>query len=213
MAVKGIEPLTYMWRSITLPTKPLGRLDTKCNPLVILASLRSWRPVDRLGGTYYIWYSIRHECNTRTPGGVQYTITLMAVLHSRQNKWTPVDMQTKNTIGEILEATLVPLNRSSFPLSPNPDAHRPPKKEQLNQKVHLQILCLSGGLKLPNPNQGNREAARHLFLRQIPQIDSWHKVDSGRYNIHLVMPALTLLSKLGRYFWFETVTAPGHIVY
>jgi hypothetical protein len=43
-----------------------------------------------------------------------------------------------------------------------------------------------------------REAALHLFVKQIPKTDSWHQVDVDRCNFYPLMPALTLVSLLGR---------------
>jgi hypothetical protein len=34
----------------------------------------------------------------------------------------------------------------------------------------MKILRLGGGLKLPNPKVDHKEAALHLFLKQMPQI-------------------------------------------
>jgi hypothetical protein len=41
--------------------------------------------------------------------------------------------------------------------------------------------------------RGCREAALHLFVKQILPTDSWHQVDSDRCNFHPIMPALTLV--------------------
>jgi hypothetical protein len=43
-----------------------------------------------------------------------------------------------------------------------------------------------------------REAALHLFVKQIPPTDSWHQVDLDRCNFHPLMPALPLVSLLER---------------
>ncbi len=44
--------------------------------------------------------------------------------------------------------------------------------------------------------RGCREAALHLFVKQIPPTDSWHRVDSDRCNFHPLMSALTLVTLL-----------------
>jgi hypothetical protein len=54
-----------------------------------------------------------------------------------------------------------------------------------------------------------REAALHLFVKQIPPTDSWHQVDSDRYNFHPLMPALTIVSLLERYLVLETAMPHG----
>jgi hypothetical protein len=59
--------------------------------------------------------------------------------------------------------------------------------------------------------RGCREAAIHLFVKQIPPTDSWHQVDSDRCNFHPLMPALTLVSLLERYLVFEIATSHGDI--
>ncbi len=56
-----------------------------------------------------------------------------------------------------------------------------------------------------------REAALHLLVKQIPPPDSWHQAHSDRCNFHPLMPALTLVSLLKRYLWFEPATARGDI--
>jgi hypothetical protein len=52
--------------------------------------------------------------------------------------------------------------------------------------------------------KGCREAALHIFVKQIPPTDSWHQVDSDRCNFHPLMPALTLVSLLERSLVLET---------
>jgi hypothetical protein len=60
--------------------------------------------------------------------------------------------------------------------------------------------------------RGCREAALHLFMKQIPPTDPGHQFDSERCNFHPLMPALlTLVSLLEIYLWFETATPPGDI--
>jgi hypothetical protein len=59
--------------------------------------------------------------------------------------------------------------------------------------------------------RGSREAALHLFVKQIPPTDSWHEVDSDRCNVHALMPALTLVSLLERYLVLETAMPRGDI--
>jgi hypothetical protein len=59
--------------------------------------------------------------------------------------------------------------------------------------------------------RGCREAALHLFVKQIPPTDSWHRVDSDRCNFHPLMPALTLVTLLERYLVLETDMRRGDI--
>jgi hypothetical protein len=59
--------------------------------------------------------------------------------------------------------------------------------------------------------KGCTEAALHVFVKQIPPTDIWHQADSDRCNYHPLMPALTLVSLLERYKWFETATPRGDI--
>jgi hypothetical protein len=59
--------------------------------------------------------------------------------------------------------------------------------------------------------KGCREAALHLFVKQIPPTDFWLQVDSDRCSFHPLRPALTLVSLLERYLWFETATFCGDI--
>jgi hypothetical protein len=59
--------------------------------------------------------------------------------------------------------------------------------------------------------RGCREAAIHLFVKQIPPIDRWHKVDSDRCNFHPLMSASTLVSLLERYLTLETAMPRGDI--
>jgi hypothetical protein len=59
--------------------------------------------------------------------------------------------------------------------------------------------------------RGCREAALNLFVKQIPLTDSWHQVDSNRFNFHPLMPALTLVSLLERYLVLETAMSRGDI--
>jgi hypothetical protein len=59
--------------------------------------------------------------------------------------------------------------------------------------------------------RGCREAAFHLFVKQIPPTDSWHKVDSDKCNFDPLMPALTLVSLLERYPVLETDMPRGNI--
>jgi hypothetical protein len=50
-------------------------------------------------------------------------------------------------------------------------------------------------------------------VKQIPPTDFWNQVDSDMWNLHLLMPALTIdISLLERYFWFGTVTPRGDVV-
>jgi hypothetical protein len=86
---------------------------------------------------------------------------------------------------------LVPLAGSWLPHSENPDVH-PTENESLNKEMHSKILRSSFGLRMPNPILGRREAAGNLFVKQIPPKDSWHQMNSGRCNFHLLMLALTL---------------------
>ncbi len=58
---------------------------------------------------------------------------------------------------------------------------------------------------------GCREAALHLFVKQIPPTDTWHQVDSDRCSFHPLRPALTLVSLLKRYLVLETATPRGDI--
>jgi hypothetical protein len=44
-----------------------------------------------------------------------------------------------------------------------------------------------------------REAALHLFVKQIPPMDSWHQVVSDGCNFHPLMSSLSLVSLLERY--------------
>jgi hypothetical protein len=60
--------------------------------------------------------------------------------------------------------------------------------------------------------KGCREAALHLFVKQIPPTDSWHQVDSDRCNSHPLMPALPLVSLLERYLVLETAMPRGDII-
>jgi hypothetical protein len=73
--------------------------------------------------------------------------------------------------------------------------------------MHLKILLFSSGLKM----SGFREAAIHLFVKQIPPTDSWHQVDSDTCNLYPLMPALTLLSLLETYLMLETAMPRGDI--
>ncbi len=59
--------------------------------------------------------------------------------------------------------------------------------------------------------RGCREAALHLFVKQIPPTDCWHQVDSDRCNFHPLMPALTLVSLLERYLVLETLVTNAEI--
>jgi hypothetical protein len=59
--------------------------------------------------------------------------------------------------------------------------------------------------------RGCREAAIHIFVKQIPPKDSWHQVDSNRCNFHPLMPTLTLVSLLERYLVLETAMLRGDI--
>ncbi len=70
------------------------------------------------------------------------------------------------------------------------------KTEPLSQVIILKTLRLNEGLKLSNAKLGRRESAVHLFVKQIPPIDSCHQVDSDRCNFRLLMPALALFSML-----------------
>jgi hypothetical protein len=58
---------------------------------------------------------------------------------------------------------------------------------------------------------GCREAAIHLFVKQIPPTDCWHQVGSDWCHFHPFMPALTLVSLLERYLVLETVMPRGDI--
>ncbi len=107
-----------------------------------------------------------------------------------------------------------------------------PKNEPpLSQEMHLKILHFSSGLKMSGTvekllftylwsryhqlNPGikliHREAALHLFVKQIPPTESWHQVDSYRCNSHPDMPTLTLVSLLERYMVLETAMPRGDI--
>jgi hypothetical protein len=47
-------------------------------------------------------------------------------------------------------------------------------------------------------------------VKQISPTDLfWHQVDSDKCNFHPLIPALTLVSLLERYLWFETATPRG----
>jgi hypothetical protein len=74
--------------------------------------------------------------------------------------------------------------------------------------VHLKTLHFSSGLKNV---RGCREAALHLFVKQIPPTDSCHQADSDRCNFHPLMPALTLVSLPERYLVLETAMPRGDI--
>jgi hypothetical protein len=78
--------------------------------------------------------------------------------------------------------------------------------------MHSKILRFSGSLELPNHKLGSKEAARHLVVKQMPPIDSRRQIDSGSCNFHFLMPALTLVSLLKKYLWFEIATSRGDIV-
>jgi hypothetical protein len=41
--------------------------------------------------------------------------------------------------------------------------------------LKISLLCI--GLKLSNPTSSRREAALHIFVKQIPTIDSWPLVN------------------------------------
>jgi hypothetical protein len=58
---------------------------------------------------------------------------------------------------------------------------------------------------------GCREAALHLFVKQIPPTDSRHQLDSDRCNFHPLMPALTLGTLLEWYLVLETAMPRGDI--
>jgi hypothetical protein len=59
--------------------------------------------------------------------------------------------------------------------------------------------------------RGCREAALHLFMKQIPPTDSWHQADSDRCDFHALMPALILVSLLERCLVLEIATPRGNI--
>jgi hypothetical protein len=59
--------------------------------------------------------------------------------------------------------------------------------------------------------KGYREAALPSCVKQAPLTDSWHNVDSDRFNFHHLMPALTLVSLLEKYLWVETAKPRGNI--
>jgi hypothetical protein len=59
--------------------------------------------------------------------------------------------------------------------------------------------------------RGCREAALHLFVKQIAPTSSWHQFDSDRCNFHPLMPALTLVPLLERYLVLETALPRGDI--
>jgi hypothetical protein len=83
------------------------------------------------------------------------------------------------------------------------------KKRPLSQEMHLKILHF---LQWFENVRGCREAALHLYVKQIPPTDSWHQVDSDRCNFHPFMPALTLVSlMLERYLVLETAMPRGDI--
>ncbi len=68
------------------------------------------------------------------------------------------------------------------------------KKRIVKPGDAFEQLRLRGGLKLPNPKlMGHREAALHLLMKQIPPIDYSHQVDADKFNLHLLMPLLTLV--------------------
>jgi hypothetical protein len=71
--------------------------------------------------------------------------------------------------------------------------------------MHLKILRFSSFRWFENV-RGCREAALHLFVKQMPPTDSWHELDSDRCNFHLLMPALTLVSLLRK----DTVSGVGN---
>jgi hypothetical protein len=85
----------------------------------------------------------------------------------------------------------------------------PKKNGPSSQEMHLKILRLRSGLKMSGV--GCREAALHLFVKQIPPTNSWHQFDSDRCNFHPLMPALTLFSLLERYLVLETAMPRGDI--
>ncbi len=71
--------------------------------------------------------------------------------------------------------------------------------------MHLKILHFSGGLKT------SRVVEKLLFTylgKQIPLTDSWRQVDS---DFHPLLPALSLVSLLESYLWFETATPRADI--
>jgi hypothetical protein len=105
---------------------------------------------------------------------------------------------------ESQDATLAPFDRSWLHLSENPNVHQP-KNKPLSQDMQLRILRFEQ--RFENV-KGCREAAFRLFVKQIPPTDSWHEDDSDRCNFHPLMPALTLVSLLERYLWFESTATP-----
>ncbi len=81
----------------------------------------------------------------------------------------------------------------------NPDVH--PQKRTVKPGDAFEKIVF--GQWLENV-RGCREAALHLFVKQVPPTDSWHQVDSDRCNFHPLMPTLTLVSLLERYLVLET---------
>jgi hypothetical protein len=77
--------------------------------------------------------------------------------------------------------------------------------------MQLKMPRLSVGLKLSNHKLGCREDAIRSFVKQIPPTDSWHQVDSDRCDFHPLMPALTLVSLLGKFLVLETAMPRGDI--
>jgi hypothetical protein len=95
-------------------------------------------------------------------------------------------------------------------LSENPDV-LPPKKRTVKPGDAFKNTAFEQEFE---NFRGCREAALHLFGKQIPPTDSWHQVDSDRCNFHPFMPALTLIvSLLERYICglIETATPRGDI--
>ncbi len=102
----------------------------------------------------------------------------------------------------VLRGDIGAIRYALTPSFRKPRCSPPKKKNELSsQEMQLKILHFSSGLKTV---RGCREADIHLFVKQIPPIDSWHKVYQDRSNFHPLMPALTLVALLERYLVLET---------
>jgi hypothetical protein len=72
-----------------------------------------------------------------------------------------IDVKTEKKLASK-QATLVPLNIPSLPLSEKP-YHRP-QSELFSQKMHLKISLLGQGLKVTNYKPGCGVSALHYFV-------------------------------------------------
>jgi hypothetical protein len=92
---------------------------------------------------------------------------------------------------------LGPFERSRLPPSENLDVH--PQKKKRTVKPGDAFENTAFEQRFENV-KGCREAALHLFVKQIPPTAPWHQVDSDRGNFHPLMPALTLVSLWRNHF-------------